>query len=732
MEEVERWSEAFNQVIRRHGHGHMHNGWHDHDSHGSHNRLHNHDHHHHDHSGHGDYSGHGHEYANYDKRWPSSHVHHGEGSKHRHNYEHGQHNEENSRRQGYHNHGNGQEYYYIHGNYARKKRQNIPYSHSHGSGETQLNRAAGDGGWHGKRDMNNDDQVVLFHGLSPTTHFPHTTEAVKCENKEEKIRRIESKASDEDHVKVFRREDILFLGTFRTPLHLSLLGCELPFGFTENNMSENAILLEWPELKRVIAENRCEFSLNSLPSGVRNPDINNEQLQNMIFASNTPLNYVELTRLELSVLHASVGKASRLKKLILHSNALEYIPEEIGDLKELQFLDLSTNKLESLPESIGSLPHLSTLLLAHNKISLLPDMSGMVSLQHLDVSHNQLTEFPTSFPNHSKLQTLALNSNRIKTLPSELDSLNDNLKIVNLSDNEIVDLPVIFCNSNKIKTLELANNRFSDNRFKKLTEDPRHKTSALVEYLKRKTSKTSKKDKNGKESEVNPDKGDVGRNEYVSFGPVITVNYGMNSILIERSKEALEIRPYIICCVLKDCLLNAEKIKQLLNIQITPIHRRNKISGRELVSDLVNEAEMVRKNEKRNVVSNIHKYIYLIQKLPLYPCLMDSNGLIVSLPPITNCEETKLDEDTRDILVEVTSTVTESTCIKVMDTFINEIITRGCLTNLVIEQVKVTQHTGELLAAYPGKNDLRLLKCTVRRELIVDSSNACKMSKIEI
>ncbi|OZC11582.1 leucine Rich repeat-containing domain protein [Onchocerca flexuosa] len=536
-------------------------------------------------------------------------------------------------------------------------------------------------------------------------------------------------------------------------------------------MSDNILLLEWPELKRVIAENRCELSLTSIPTGKRNPDINDEQLQSKIFAPNTPLNYIELTRLELKMLHTSVGKASKLKKLVLHSNALVHIPEDIGDLKELQFLDLSTNKLDHLPTTIGFLPHLSILILAHNKISFLPDMSGLVSLQHLDVSHNQLAEFPTSFPNHSKLHTLILNSNHIKELPIEVDTLNDNLKTVNLSDNEIVDLPFLFCNCKKIKTLELANNKFSDNRFKKLVEDPRHKTLAVIGYMKKKVPKIPRKNNDEEESKPNSINNNIDRDKYISNIPVITINYGVSNVLIDRTKEASEIRPYIVCCVLKNCSLNAEKMKQLLNIQnklhssicgertigsigthnfgklqspliygavdpdvlmITPLHRHKKISGRELLSNLANEAELIRKKEKRNVVSNIHRYMYLIQKLPLYPCLMDANGLIISIPPVTNCEETKLDVDTKDILVEVTSTVTEGTCLSIMDKFIEEIVMQGCLTNLTIEQIKIRQHNGELLVAYPSKNDLQISNCTIRRELIVEESNTCEIPKIGV
>lgn len=52
-----------------------------------------------------------------------------------------------------------------------------------------------------------------------------------------------------------------------------------------STMSDNGLLLEWPELKRVIAEGRCELNLTAAASGDRNPSINDERLQSEIFAT---------------------------------------------------------------------------------------------------------------------------------------------------------------------------------------------------------------------------------------------------------------------------------------------------------------------------------------------------------------------------------------------------------------------------------------------------------------
>lgn len=74
------------------------------------------------------------------------------------------------------------------------------------------------------------------------------------------------------------------------------------------------------------------------------------------------------------------------------------------------------------------------------------------------------------------------------------------------------------------------NFRFSDNRFKKLIEDPRHKTLALIDYLKKKAPKTPVKNNDGKEFKPKSSKSNIDKDECVSDVPVIIVNYGINSV----------------------------------------------------------------------------------------------------------------------------------------------------------------------------------------------------------
>lgn len=54
------------------------------------------------------------------------------------------------------------------------------------------------------------------------------------------------------------------------------------------------------------------------------------------------------------------------------------------------------------------------------------------------------------------------------------------------------------------------------------------------------------------------------------------------------------------------------------------------------------EAEEHRKQRKRQTVSGLHRYLHLLDGQDRYPCLVDADGDVISFPPITNSEKTKV------------------------------------------------------------------------------------------
>lgn len=90
--------------------------------------------------------------------------------------------------------------------------------------------------------------------------------------------------------------------------------------------------------------------------------------------------------------------------------------------------------------------------------------------------------------------------------------------------------------------------------------------------------------------------------------------------------------------------------------------REKSYTGAVLFQQLQTEAENLRKEKKRNVYSGIHKYLYLLEGKSVFPCLLDQSEQVISLPPITNSDVTKMSPSTEAMFVEVTSTISYTVC----------------------------------------------------------------------
>lgn len=97
-------------------------------------------------------------------------------------------------------------------------------------------------------------------------------------------------------------------------------------------------------------------------------------------------------------------------------------------------------------------------------------------------------------------------------------------------------------------------------------------------------------------------------------------------------------------------------------LKIKPLMRDGICTAATLFKQIQTEAENLRKEKKRNVYSGIHKYLYLLEGKALFPCLLDSSQQVISLPPITNSDVTKMSPSTETMLVEVTSTTSYTVC----------------------------------------------------------------------
>jgi len=71
--------------------------------------------------------------------------------------------------------------------------------------------------------------------------------------------------------------------------------------------------------------------------------------------------------------------------------------------------------------------------------------------------------------------------------------------------------------------------------------------------------------------------------------------------------------------------------------------RKYPITAAEFYEKLVEEAEAERKQKKRNQLSGVYKYISLVEtNKEKFAYLRDGEGNIISLPPLTNSENTRV------------------------------------------------------------------------------------------
>jgi phenylalanyl-tRNA synthetase beta chain len=159
---------------------------------------------------------------------------------------------------------------------------------------------------------------------------------------------------------------------------------------------------------------------------------------------------------------------------------------------------------------------------------------------------------------------------------------------------------------------------------------------------------------------------------YTAEKPVVDVNV---------DAQLFDIRPFIACAVIKDVQLSDAVIRGLMHMQ----DKLDKTFGRNRQKTSIGiynfhmikppiEYRAVNPSEVSfvplgfdqkltlNEILERHlkglEYGHIVKKNPLYPMLYDSEGKILSFPPIINSNDLgKITEESRNLLVEVTGTV---------------------------------------------------------------------------
>ena len=78
------------------------------------------------------------------------------------------------------------------------------------------------------------------------------------------------------------------------------------------------------------------------------------------------IRWLTLTNNQIEAIPASIGKLTKLQKLMLAGNRLQTLPDELQNCKNLELIRLAANQLQELPEWLLELPRLSWLGYAGN------------------------------------------------------------------------------------------------------------------------------------------------------------------------------------------------------------------------------------------------------------------------------------------------------------------------------------------------------------------------------
>ncbi|XP_072831648.1 leucine-rich repeat-containing protein 47 isoform X2 [Vicugna pacos] len=457
----------------------------------------------------------------------------------------------------------------------------------------------------------------------------------------------------------------------------------------------------------------------------------------------------------------------QLHSLVLRRNALgPGLSPELGPLPALRVLDLSGNALEALPPGQGlgpaeppGLPQLQSLNLSGNRLRELPADLALCAprLQTLNLTGNCLDSFPAALFRPGALpllSELAAADNRLRELSPDIAHL-ASLKTLDLSNNQLSEIPAELADCPKLKEINFRGNRLRDKRLEKMVSGCQ--TRSILEYLRAggrgggrgrgRADGADKEESRRKRRERRKQESGEGEEAAVDEASrlllrVLHVSENPAPLMVRVSPEVKDIRPFIVGAVVRGMDLRpGNALKRFLSSQIIPLGRRE-VKAKDLVRQLQLEAEEHRKQKKRQNVSGLHRYLHLLDGKENYPCLVDAEGDVISFPPITNSEKTKIKKTTCDLFLEVTSATSLQICKDIMDTLILKMaeINKYTLENkeegslsdpeadavsgqlsgpratpgaesdgyspLVVEQVRVVDEEGHLKVVYPSKTDL--------------------------
>ena len=122
------------------------------------------------------------------------------------------------------------------------------------------------------------------------------------------------------------------------------------------------------------------------------------------------------------------------------------------------------------------------------------------------------------------------------------------------------------------------------------------------------------------------------------------------------------------------------------DINFVPLNRTESVDGDGLMKLLKDDPKL-------------GKYLYLLDGFDKYPVMMDSNNVIMSLPPIINSQHTKMTLNTHNVFIDITG-LDFTKCEIVLNTLV-AMFSVYCKDQFTVEEVKVVNKKNNESKIYP-------------------------------
>ena len=133
------------------------------------------------------------------------------------------------------------------------------------------------------------------------------------------------------------------------------------------------------------------------------------------------------------------------------------------------------------------------------------------------------------------------------------------------------------------------------------------------------------------------------------------------------------------------------------DFKFVPLNRTEEVDGEGMMKILKEDPKL-------------GKYLYLLDNAEVYPLMMDSQGVVMSVPPIINSQHTKMTIKTKDVFLDVTG-LDYTKCVIVLNTLIAMF---SCYSQqpFTCEQIKVVDQIRGTEKEYPDLEP-RHFKCDI-------------------